>query len=294
MFELSTYLKEKRRMIENALDRHLPTEETRPGVLHAAMRYSVFSGGKRLRPILCLAAADAVKGREEDALLPAIALEVLHTYTLVHDDLPSMDDDAVRRGQPTTHIQFGEATAILAGDALLTLAFEWLGQCRAPAPYLPGQYVHEVAEAAGSRGVIAGQIEDLAAETGDTTPERLDFIHLHKTAALIRAAMRVGAIAGGASAEQLDAVSVYGCNIGIAFQIADDLLDEAGTTERMGKPAGSDRKNKKLTYVSCYGLEQSRKRAETLVDEAIAALSLFKGPTAPLEAIARYVIDRDH
>jgi geranylgeranyl diphosphate synthase, type II len=294
MFDLSAYLAEKRRVVENALDMHMPSEETRPSVLHTAMRYSVFSGGKRLRPILCLAAASAVKGNEEDALLPAIALEVLHTYTLVHDDLPAMDDDELRRGQPTTHVEFGEANAILAGDALLTLAFEWMGQCRAPAPYLPGQYVIELAEAAGSSGVIAGQVEDLAAETEPPTPERLDFIHLHKTAALIRAAVRIGAISGGVTGEHLDAMSVYGCNIGIAFQITDDLLDERGETERIGKPAGSDRKNSKLTYVSLYGVEESEKRARHLVDEALETLAVCKGPTEPLEAIARYILARQH
>lgn len=294
MFELTAYLKEKHRIVDNALDMHLPDEDTRPGKLHAAMRYSVFSGGKRMRPIICLAAAEAAQGQQDEVLLPAIALEILHTYTLIHDDLPAMDDDAVRRGQPSTHIRFGEANAILTGDALLTLAFEWLGQCTPPAPYLPGQYVIEVAEAAGSRGVIAGQIEDLAAETEPATPEQLDFIHLHKTAALIRSAVRIGAMSAGATARQLDALSLYGCNIGIAFQIADDLLDETGTTEQLGKPSGSDRAKRKLTYVSLYGVDASRKRAQSLVDEALETLKSFKGPTEPLEAIARFVIERAH
>ena len=280
--------------MELALDTHLPSDHTRPSILHQAMRYSIFAGGKRLRPILCLAAAEAVGGEPAEAMLPAIALEALHTYTLVHDDLPAMDDDALRRGQPTTHIAFGEANAILAGDALLTLAFEWIGTAAPPAPYAPNQLVLELAEAAGSRGVIAGQIEDLAAENegAEPTPELLDYIHLHKTAALIRAAVRVGAIMGGGTAEHVDALSRYGCDLGIAFQVADDLLDETGTDEQLGKPAGSDRKNRKLTSVSLFGMEASRKRGEQLIASAIAALSSLPGPTEPLAAIARYAMTR--
>lgn len=294
MLDLNTYLDTQRRLIDSELDRHLPSEDTRPAILHTAMRYCLFSGGKRLRPILCLATAEALGGDPKDALLPALALEALHTYTLVHDDLPSMDDDDLRRGQPTAHIQFGEANAILTGDALLTLAFEWMAQCAAPPPHLPGQYALELAEAAGSRGVIAGQVEDIAASADEATPDDLEYIHLHKTAALIRAAVRIGAIAGQADGKQLDALSIYGCDLGLAFQITDDVLDETGNTAELGKPTGSDRKNKKLTYVSFYGIDAARQQAEGLIKNALQALSHIKGNTDVLQAIARFTIERMH
>lgn len=294
MFELTNYLNERRRLIDQALDQHMPPDTTHPARLHEAMRYCVFSNGKRLRPILCLAAAEACQGTVDAALLPALAVEVLHTYTLVHDDLPAMDDDDLRRGQPTAHIQYGEANAILAGDALLTLAFEWLAQCVPPAPYLPGQYALELAQAGGSQGVIGGQYEDLAAHPETATPEQLDYIHLHKTACLIRAAMRIGAISAHASSPLLDALTLYGCHIGLAFQITDDLLDETGITEQLGKPAGSDRKNQKLTYITLHGIDEARKRAEKLVAEAVAALAPLPGDTRPLIAIAQYILERKH
>jgi geranylgeranyl diphosphate synthase type II len=292
MFELNTYLNDRRRLVENALDMHLPDAETRPAKLHEAMRYSLFAGGKRIRPILCIAAAEACGGTAEDVIMPAIALEALHTFTLVHDDLPAMDDDALRRGKPSTHIAYGEANAILTGDALIAQAFEWLGGCTAPPPHLPTQFVLELAEAAGSRGVIGGQVEDIAAEDLPPSADLLDFIHLHKTAALIRAAVRMGAIGAGASAQVLDALSLYGCNIGIAFQIADDILDATASTETIGKPAGSDAEKNKLTYVALYGIEESRRRAATLLDEALQALQQVPGDREPLEAIARLVVER--
>ncbi len=294
MFELTAYLEHKRRLIDNALEMHLPPEEARPGALHKAMRYSVFSGGKRIRPILCLAAAEAVGGKEENALMPAIALEAIHTYTLIHDDLPAMDDDDLRRGRPTSHIVFGEAAAILAGDALLTLAFEWLAESQAPAPFLPYQYALEAAEAAGSRGIIAGQIEDLTAQGRQPEEDLLEYIHLHKTASLIRAAVRVGGISGSASSEQLDALSLYGCNVGLAFQIADDILNETSTPEELGKPTGSDRAKNKLTYVALLGVEGARDRARSLIDQAVDALSKTKALNDPLEQIARFTIERSH
>lgn len=291
---MADYLNEKRRVIDSALDQHMPAEDVRPSLLHTAMRYCVFSNGKRLRPILGLASAAAVRGRDvPEAVLPALAVEVLHTYTLVHDDLPAMDDDALRRGQPTAHIQFGEANAILVGDALLTLAFEWLATCVAAPPYAPGQFSLELAEAAGSRGVIAGQIEDLAATESHPTADQLAFIQLHKTATLLRAAVRMGAIAGHASAEALDQLSLYGCNLGLAFQIVDDILDETAQTDALGKPAGSDRRNKKLTYVSMHGVDASRQRARKLIEEARAALEPLPGDTAPLDALAQFVLDRE-
>jgi geranylgeranyl diphosphate synthase, type II len=207
-----------------------------------------------------------------------------------------MDDDAMRRGLPTTHIQYGEAHAILVGDALLTLAFEWMAQCRAPEPYLPNQYALELAEAAGSRGVIAGQIEDLEAEGEDANADRLDFIHLHKTAALICCATRIGAIASGADAQQLEALSEYGCRIGLAFQIADDILDVTATTDELGKPAGSDEKNSKMTYVTLLGVDGARKKATQLIEQALHDIASIGTDTtrAPLVALAQEMIQRNH
>jgi len=281
-------------MIDRALDRHLPSPDDRPAELHEAMRYGVTVGGKRIRPILCLAAVECVGGDVDDALLPALALEVLHTYSLVHDDLPCMDDDALRRGHPTVHVQFGESTAVLTGDALLTLAFEWIARASAPDPYLPTQLVLELAEAAGSHGVIGGQVEDLAAEGKTATERDVQFIHLHKTAALIRAAVRIGAIVGGAAPEELDALTMYGGDIGLAFQIADDILNQVSREETLGKPVGSDAARKKSTFVELYGLDQSKERAEDLITNAITQLGSLHGDTEPLAAIARFVIERTH
>jgi geranylgeranyl diphosphate synthase type II len=292
MLELSTYLKERRDVVNAALDHHLPHASERPTVLHEAMRYSVMAGGKRIRPILCLAAAEAVGADVETALLPALAVEILHTYTLIHDDLPCMDDDDLRRGMPTAHVKFGEAEAVLAGDALLTLAFEWVAGQPAPKPYGPTQLVQELAHAGGSRGVIAGQIEDLAGEGRDLDAEDLEFIHVHKTASLIRGAIRIGAIAGGASPDELDDLTMYGGDIGLAFQIADDVLNVTSSKEDLGKPVGSDAQRAKSTYVSMYGLERAREMANSLVDNAVACLPRLPGSIEPLEAIARYIVTR--
>ena len=292
MFNLREYLESGRQAVEQALDMHLPQESERPAVLHKAMRYSIFAGGKRIRPILCMAAAQAIGAPAESVMLPAIALEALHTYTLIHDDLPAMDDDDLRRGKPTCHIAFGEANAILAGDALLTLAFEWLAEVQAPKPYVPNQLALELAEAAGSRGVIAGQVEDLANEGSEPTRELVDFIHLHKTAALIRAAVRMGAIAAGARSEELNALTIYACNVGLAFQIADDILNVTSTAEKLGKPTGSDQTRKKITYPAVHGLDAARARADQLVEGAVAELAKVRGDKRPLEEIARYIVQR--
>jgi geranylgeranyl diphosphate synthase type II len=292
VFDLTAYLEQKQALVGQSLERHLPAATERPARLHEAMRYSVLAGGKRLRPILCLAACEAVGGAEDDALLPALAVEALHTYTLIHDDLPAMDDDALRRGKPTCHVVYGEAAAILAGDALLTLAFEWLARCRAPKPYLPNQLALELAEAAGSRGVIGGQIEDLAAEGRPPDAALLEYIHLHKTAALIRAAVRMGAIAGGAEQAELDALTIYGCDAGLAFQITDDLLNATSSTEELGKAAGSDARRRKLTYVAVHGSPAARERAEQLVNRATGELARLRGNAEPLRALARHIAAR--
>ncbi len=279
-------------LINAALDRHMPSERERPVTLHKAMRYSVFAGGKRLRPLLCLASCEALGGAVEDAILPAIAIEALHTYTLIHDDLPCMDDDDKRRGMPTCHIAFGEATAVLAGDALLTLAFEWLAQASAPPPYPPCQFALELAAAAGSRGVVGGQAEDMAAEGAEADPARVEYIHTHKTASLIRAAARIGGIAASASERNLAALSSYGGKLGLAFQIIDDILNETSTPEQLGKAAGSDRDRGKLTYVAVHGLEAAQAKAKQLSREAVEAAGSLDGNVEILVSLAETMLGR--
>lgn len=292
MFNLNAYLDERRLWVDRYVDQHLPPASARPTVLHEALRYSLFGEAKRIRPILCMAAAEAVGGTAEIALRPGAAIELLHTYTLIHDDLPAMDDDALRRGRPTCHIQFGEANAILAGDALLTMAFEWLADCSAPPPHPPGALTRELARAAGSQGVIAGQVEDLAAEGGAPDAALVDYIHLHKTADLLRAAVRIGAIAAGGTSEDVEALGVYGEKIGIAFQIADDLLNATSHRDALGKNVGTDAARGKLTYVAVHGVEESRRRATALIAAARSALRALPGETAPLDAIAEYILTR--
>jgi geranylgeranyl diphosphate synthase type II len=293
MFDLPAYLEERRQKVEAGLSAHLPAATTRPAVLHEAMRYAVLAGGKRLRPILCMASCEAAGGKPDAALLPGLALEILHTYTLVHDDLPCMDDDDLRRGRPTTHIRFGEANALLAGDALLTLAFEWTAQVPAPPPYAPGQISLELAIGAGSQGVIGGQVEDLAAEGQPVNANLVDYIHRHKTAALIRSATRMGAVCAGAPPPHLDALSRYGECIGLAFQIADDILNVTSTPEQLGKPVGNDAALKKLTYVAVHGMEKSQAKANAMIEEAIAALKILPGDCRPLAELARYTVNRN-
>jgi len=289
MFDLAEYMAVRRATVVAALDAHMPGEETPPAVLHKAMRYSVFSGGKRLRPILCLAAAEAVNAPADRALYPAVAVELLHTYTLIHDDLPCMDDDKLRRGKPTSHVVFGEANAILAGDALQALAFEM-----AAGPEDAGlpsrQLVSELAHAAGSRGVAGGQVADLAAAESMTDEPTVGFIHLHKTADLFRAALRMGGLAGEASARELEALTEYGVQLGLAFQITDDLLDAP-------KDGGGDggRAEGGASCVSLYGAEEARRKAETLAHQAIDAVrTLSSGDTRPLVETAIYVAKRTH
>ncbi len=281
------------RRVENILEARLPPADAMPQPLHTAMRYSVFAGGKRLRPLLCLAAAAAAGGDDTPALLPAAALEALHTYTLIHDDLPGMDNDSLRRGRPTLHVVYGEAIAILAGDALLTLAFEWLAETHATPPYHPNQLSLELAQAAGSRGVIAGQAEDIAAERQPPNPARLEFIHRHKTGDLIRAAVRMGAIAAGASPGVLAGVTAYGEHIGLAFQIVDDLLNATAEVGQLGKAAGSDAQRGKMTWVSVHGLAAARQAADRLAATARRDLQGLPGDTAPLRELARMMIERN-
>lgn len=292
MFDLHTYLAERKRRVDEFLDQTLPSAKTRPATLHEAMRYSVFGEAKRVRPILCIAAAESCGGSADDALQPGAAIELLHTYTLIHDDLPAMDDDELRRGRPTCHIRFGEANAILAGDALLTLAFEWLAGCPAPPPHSPTALARELSVAAGSQGVIGGQVEDIDAEGKPIDLDRLTYIHLHKTADLLRAACRMGAITAGASHAQVDTLGQYGERIGLAFQIADDVLNATADHKALGKHGGTDAARGKLTYVAAYGVEASREKARLLIADAKEALNGLPGATEPLRALADFIISR--
>jgi geranylgeranyl diphosphate synthase type II len=291
-FDFDAYCAMRRQTVDTALSAHLPPEDESPEILHKAMRYSVLAGGKRLRPLLCLAACEACGAPTNTALLPALAVEILHTYTLIHDDLPCMDDDDLRRGRPTSHKVFGEANALLAGDALLTLTFEWLARSQPQPPRTPADLVRTLAEAAGHRGVIAGQIEDLAAEGAAPSAARVESIHRLKTAALLRASVLLGGLSAGADDDHLAALARYGEAAGLAFQIADDLLNETSTPEQLGKATGSDRERSKMTYVRVFGLEVAQRRAETLTAEACSALAAFPGPVEPLQAFARYAIAR--
>lgn len=292
MFDLQQYLKAKTGLINKALERALPAANARPAILHRAMRYSILAGGKRLRPVLCLAAAEAVGGTEKNALVPALALEVLHTYTLIHDDLPCMDNDNLRRGKPTNHVAFGAANAILAGDALLTLAFEWLAATVPPPPYKTSDLIRELARAAGSMGVIGGQVEDLASERKKPNEATVHYIHMHKTACLIMAAARIGGICGGAGKNELSALGNYGEKAGLAFQITDDILNETSSPESMGKAAGSDRARGKMTYVAVHGLEKAKRKARQLVKEAVQSLQSLEGNTEPLAALVDFIVTR--
>ena len=292
--DVHAYMKERTRAVDEALERSLPPETAPPETVHRAMRYGVFAGGKRLRPVLVIAGAEAVGGAMDDVMPTACAMELIHTYSLVHDDLPAMDDDDFRRGRPTSHKVFGDAMAILAGDGLLTLAFRLLAENLRPG--MDGRVLRdvlvEVAEAAGTGGMVGGQVADLEAEGRQVTPEALDYIHLHKTAALIRASIRSGAALCGATPAQLQALAVAGTSLGLAFQIVDDILDVTGTTEQLGKTAGKDQVQQKATYPAIHGLAASRARAEALMAEALGALQPFGPPAEPLRALGRFILDR--
>ncbi|HTO13951.1 MAG TPA: farnesyl diphosphate synthase [Candidatus Binatia bacterium] len=292
-FDLKTYLENRRAMVEAALDRALPPETAPPSRVHEAMRYSVLAPGKRLRPILVIAGAEAVGGRAEAVLDTACALELIHAYSLIHDDLPAMDDDDYRRGRLTSHKVFGEAMAILAGDALLTLAFRLIAHNAARiAPAAVGAVVAEVADAAGTDGMVGGQVVDIESEGKVISAEMLDYIHLHKTAALIRVALRVGATLAGGRAETVDAISRAGEALGLAFQIVDDILDVEGNLAELGKTAGSDERKQKATYPSLHGLPASKARARELIEETKRLLTPLGPAAEPIRALADYVLER--
>jgi geranylgeranyl diphosphate synthase type II len=294
ILDVPRYLKERAAAVDEALERVLPAETDPPQTIHKAMRYSVFAGGKRLRPVLVIAGAEAVGGTMERVMPTACAMELIHTYSLVHDDLPAMDNDDFRRGVPTNHKVFGEAMAILAGDGLLTMAFGLIAENFAAEGAASGlrQVVADVAEAAGTRGMVGGQVADIEAEGRQITAEALDFIHLHKTAALIRTSLRIGAVISGATPAQVQALSAAGGALGLAFQIVDDLLDVEGTTEQLGKTAGKDQAQQKATYPAVHGLSASRVRAQALIEGAEAALRPLGPPAEPIRALGRFILER--
>jgi geranylgeranyl diphosphate synthase type II len=294
---LREYLQRRRRLADDALRRWLPGKNEFPPKVHQAMYYSLFAGGKRLRPILTLAATEAVGGRIDDALPLACALELIHTYSLIHDDLPAMDNDDLRRGKPTSHRVFGEAMAILAGDALLTEAFHLMSRPELMAGVPTRRRLRaicEVARAAGSLGMIGGQTMDMACEGKKVNPRLLEYIHTHKTGALLTAAVTTGAILGGASARQYRALQGYGEKMGLAFQVVDDLLDLQGEPRKLGKAARKDQSRGKATYPALYGIAESRRQAETLMKEAVSCLSSLDRRAAPLREIAVFVVKRVH
>jgi geranylgeranyl diphosphate synthase type II len=289
-----THFEARCALVEEALQRLLPSEEAPPATLHRAMRYSIFAGGKRLRPVLVLAAAEACGGAIENALPAACAVECLHTYSLVHDDLPCMDDDDLRRGRPTSHKVFGEAIAVLAGDALQAAAFEFLCHMPAAAGYTGADYVHELAVAAGSRHLIAGQVMDIEAEGRKLTVPELRAIHEGKTAALLTCAARLGAMSAGSTAEQLDSLTRFGRALGLAFQVIDDILDVTQTSEKLGKTAGKDVSMAKATFPALLGLEASRTEAAQLTAQARRALAPFGDAGAHIAEIADSLLGREY
>ena len=294
MPDIDEYLAARAAEVNQSLDQMVPSEDIPPRTLHRAMRYSLMAGGKRLRPVLVLTAGEAVGGKTADLMPTACALEMIHTYSLIHDDLPAMDDDDLRRGRPTCHKAFGEAVAILAGDALLTQAFIVLA-ANAPAGDVARQMrvIQEVAGAAGTvEALIGGQVADIENEKKSVDAATLDYIHRSKTGALLRTSVVVGGIIAGADANQLAILKKYGQQIGLAFQVADDILDVTSTSEAMGKTPGKDQAAQKATYPAVHGLEASKKRARELVDEAVETAKLL-GPSAyRLQQISRFVIAR--
>lgn len=293
-FGLKSYLSEKQNIINARLE-EIIHKCGGNGRITDAMRYSIMAGGKRIRPVLCMAAAEAVGGRAEDVLTPACALEMIHTYSLIHDDLPAMDDDALRRGKPTCHTAFDEATAILAGDALLTLAFQVLSSAAPTDDRLTAKclrIIHIIAVAAGNNGMIGGQMRDIASEGVRISIQDLEKMHHLKTGALIEAAIHTGAILGDGNTTQLKHLEIYARNTGIAFQITDDNLNVEGDPDELGKAVGTDEARAKTTYPSLLGLKKSKKLALEKTNNALQALEIFDNRANPLRAIAKYIVER--
>jgi geranylgeranyl pyrophosphate synthase len=292
--DLSGFFARVRTQVDARLNEFIPSETIEPVALHSAIRWSVFAGGKRFRPALVIAAGQAFGAGEPKLLAAACGFEMLHTYSLIHDDLPAMDNDDLRRGRPTCHVRYGEATAILAGDALQTLAFQIIADDESINANVRVRVIAELAKASGTPvGMVAGQARDLAAESrGDIPRDELDLIHRHKTGALVGAAARTGAIIASATKAELDAATQYGACLGLLFQITDDLLDVTASAEDLGKTPGKDARAQKATYPALYGLEASRRRAQKVYDEACAALDALEKPNTVLHAIARFILNR--
>ncbi|MDD4237830.1 MAG: polyprenyl synthetase family protein [Desulfotomaculaceae bacterium] len=289
------FLKELRKraaLVEESLEILLPGANAYPPLIHQAMRYSVLVGGKRLRPVLVMAGAEAVGGKAADVLPAACAFELIHTYSLVHDDLPAMDNDDYRRGKLTSHKVYGEAAAVLAGDALLTLAFQILAESKGT-PKNVLRVIREAAVGAGTFGLIGGQVVDTVSEGVASDEDTLEYIHRHKTGALYKMSVRAGAILAGARDEQLAALTGYAESLGLAFQIKDDILDLEGDEQKIGKPVGSDTKNKKATYPALFGLDESRAKARQAAERALAALQPFGAEADFLRSMVYFVIERD-
>jgi geranylgeranyl diphosphate synthase type II len=290
--DIQEYLASRSEAVNRALDRFVPPAATKPATIHKAMRYSLFAGGKRMRPALCLAAAEACGGREAEAMPLACAVECIHTYSLIHDDLPAMDDDDFRRGKPTNHKVFGEGIAVLAGDALLTQAFEIAAQARGWPRYSHQAIILELAKAAGSRQLIAGQVADLEGEGQRVSARQLQFIHERKTSALLCCSVRLGGMSANCSPAHLEALTQFGYNVGLAFQVIDDILDVTQSSEQLGKTAGKDTAAHKATYPAIVGLERSRAIARRLTDRAFESLRPFRGKATTLELLAKFLLDR--
>ncbi|MEN9733011.1 MAG: hypothetical protein RLZ45_1006 [Verrucomicrobiota bacterium] len=292
-FDLGSWVQARSKEVDRALDRFLPKASTRPGTIHKSMRYSLFAGGKRMRPALVLAAAEACGGDPKQALPLACAVECIHTYSLIHDDLPAMDNDDFRRGKPTNHKVFGEGIAVLAGDALLTQAFEIAAQAQSWPRYSHRDLVLEIAKASGSLQLIAGQVADLEGEGKKVSLAQLQYIHERKTSALLCCSVRLGGMSANCTPAQLQALTDFGYHVGLAFQVIDDILDVTQSTETLGKTAGKDVAAQKATYPRLVGLEKSKKIAASLTAKAFAALKPFRGRAVALEALAKYLLERD-
>jgi len=303
--DIKRYLQEKKEIVDSALEKYFPNrpdsagEGVFPTSLHKAIRYSLFAGGKRIRPILSMAAFEAVGGKGDGILPFACALEMIHTYSLIHDDLPGLDNDDYRRGKPTCHKVFGEAIGILAGDGLLTEAFKLMTSQSVQGPSLRDggwvlDVIHEVAQAAGIFGMVGGQVLDIESEGKEVDLPTLQYIHTHKTGALILVSVRVGAKLGGANEETLKAFTLYGERIGLAFQIADDILNVEGKAALLGKKTGSDLSRGKATYPSLLGVEDSKRRARELVEFAVDAIHSFGPDAEPLWKIAGFILSREY
>ncbi|HSE97993.1 MAG TPA: farnesyl diphosphate synthase [Blastocatellia bacterium] len=291
---ITAYLARRSEEVNTWLDRLMPSEFVEPKNLHQAMRYSLFAGGKRLRPALLLATGEALGGQTQTLIPAACAIEMIHTYSLVHDDLPAMDDDDLRRGRPTCHNAFGEAIAILAGDALLTHAFRVLSSdATGTDPARQVRVIREIATAAGTiDALIGGQVADIENEGKQTDGATVEYIHRSKTGAMIRASVVCGAIISGASEAEIEKTALYGERIGLAFQIADDILDLTSTSEQLGKTPGKDQAARKATFPAIYGMKESKRRMRELIDQAIDCLSSIKGDIRVLEDMARFIIAR--